>query len=76
MKIEQVECVYDEPVHDNNAGDIFITFLCKTPLNETDTCEMICRYYNGGYFEETENDSFLKKTDGRHDSGNNLKIPR
>jgi hypothetical protein len=63
MRITQVECVYDEPAHDNNAGNIYITFFCETPLNEIDTCEIISRYFNWVCFEETENDSFIRKED-------------
>ncbi|MCT4711359.1 hypothetical protein MUA04_14340 [Enterobacteriaceae bacterium H11S18] len=60
MNVEKIECAYDKSLDDDV---LFISFVCETPLNETDTCEILARHFDDGYFEETEDDTFTRKND-------------
>lgn len=60
MNIEKIERAYNKSIVDDI---LFISFVCETPLNETDTCEMLARHFDDGYFEETARDSFSRKRD-------------
>lgn len=40
-----------------------VHYRCKTPLSESDTCAMICRYFESVYFDdEAGGDYFIPKT--------------
>ncbi len=49
---------------DNDYTEIIVHYRCKTPLNEFDTCAMICRYFESVYFEDESGETFFTPKNG------------
>lgn len=62
MNIESLE--YIREISDLPAGgydEIVLKFVCETPLTESDTCEMIYRYFGDVFFNENDDDFYPKR---------------
>lgn len=62
MNIESLEYIRESS--DLPAGgydEIVLKFVCETPLTESDTCEMIYRYFGDVFFNENDDDFFIRK---------------
>ncbi|EFJ2983261.1 hypothetical protein G8G22_004859 [Escherichia coli] len=64
MEIKAVRYIRDIVLDsENDYTDIMVHYRCKTPLSESDTCAMICRYFESVYFDdEAGGDYFIPKT--------------
>ncbi|HFO6440875.1 TPA: hypothetical protein ACHKTP_005177 [Escherichia coli] len=65
MEIKRIRYIRDIVLDsDNDYTEIIVHYRCKTPLNEFDTCAMICRYFESVYFEDESGETFFtpKKT--------------
>lgn len=64
MEIKAVRYIRDIVLDsENDYTDIMVHYRCKTPLSESDTCAMICRYFESVYFDdEAGGDFFIPKT--------------
>lgn len=64
MEIKAVRYIRDIVLDsENDYTDIMVHYRCKTPLSESDTCAMICRYFESVYFDdEAGSDYFIPKT--------------
>ncbi|EFD1060452.1 hypothetical protein RCO01_16855 [Escherichia coli] len=64
MEIKAVRYIRDIVLDsEDDYADIMVHYCCKTPLNESDTCAMICRYFESVYFDsEAGGDYFIPKT--------------
>ena len=64
MEIKAVRYIRDIVLDsEDDYADIMVHYRCKTPLNESDTCAMICRYFESVYFDdEAGGDYFIPKT--------------
>ncbi len=53
MEIKAVRYIRDIVLDsENDYTDIMVHYRCKTPLSESDTCAMICRYFESVYFDD------------------------
>lgn len=64
MEIKAVRYIRDIVLDsESDYTDIMVHYRCKTPLSESDTCAMICRYFESVYFDdEAGGDYFIPKT--------------
>ena len=64
MEIKAVRYIRDIVLDsENDYTDTMVHYRCKTPLSESDTCAMICRYFESVYFDdEAGGDYFIPKT--------------
>lgn len=62
MTVVSVELIYEINLSKSGCDEIIIKFTCETPLNESDTCFMISRYFSDEvYFDESDYDAFIRK---------------
>ncbi|RJL50215.1 hypothetical protein D5071_14465 [Pectobacterium carotovorum] len=62
MTVVSVELIYGINLSKSDCDEIIIKFTCETPLNESDTCLMINRYFSDEvYFNESDYDVFIRK---------------
>lgn len=61
MKIESLEFIRESNPDADGYDEAVLKFVCETPLNEYDTCEMICRYFGDVHFDESDDDFFIRK---------------
>ncbi|TGB53560.1 hypothetical protein CRI69_25350 [Escherichia sp. E4742] len=63
MEIKAVRYIRDIVLDsEDDYVDIMVHYRCKTPLNESDTCAMICRYFESVYFDDKAGgDYFIPK---------------
>ncbi|MBZ9086178.1 hypothetical protein H5T23_19775 [Escherichia coli] len=60
MEIKRIRYIRDIVLDsDNDYTEIIVHYRCKTPLNEFDTCAMICRYFESVYFEDESEETFF-----------------
>ncbi|MEL0579104.1 hypothetical protein AACK17_11150 [Pectobacterium punjabense] len=62
MTVVSVELIYEINLSKSDCDEIIIKFTCETPLNESDTCFMISRYFSDeAYFDESDYNAFIRK---------------
>lgn len=62
MTVLSVDLTYKLNNSKSDLEEIIIKFTCETPLNESDTCFMISRYFSDEiYFDESDYDAFIRK---------------
>ncbi|MCL6392529.1 hypothetical protein EXT73_18900 [Pectobacterium atrosepticum] len=62
ITVVSVELIYAINLSKSDCDEIIIKFTCETPLNESDTCFMISRYFSDEiYFNESDYDAFIRK---------------
>lgn len=59
MTVVSVDFIHEINLNKDECDEVVIRFVCKTPLNESDTCAMICRYFIEVYFDEDSDDVFI-----------------
>ncbi|HCM1918391.1 TPA: hypothetical protein N3A33_004400 [Salmonella enterica subsp. salamae serovar 28:r:e,n,z15] len=62
MNIESLEYIRESAdLPENGYDEVLLKFVCETPLTELDTCEMIYRYFGDVFFNENDDDFFIRK---------------
>lgn len=62
MNIESLEYIRESAdLPENGYDEVLLKFVCETPLTEVDTCEMIYRYFGDVFFNENDDDFFIRK---------------
>lgn len=62
MNIESLEYISESTdLPENGYDEVLLKFVCVTPLTELDTCEMIYRYFGDVFFNENDDDFFIRK---------------
>ncbi|EAB7739593.1 hypothetical protein B5864_13740 [Salmonella enterica] len=62
MNIESLEYIRESAdLPENGYDEVLLKFVCETPLTELDTCEMIYRYFGDVFFNENNDDFFIRK---------------
>ncbi|EAP9508678.1 hypothetical protein L1O59_004768 [Salmonella enterica] len=62
MNIESLEYIRESAdLPENGYDEALLKFVCETPLTELDTCEMIYRYFGDMFFNESDDDFFIRK---------------